>query len=62
MEDFRARLRLDRAGGYADEHINQYTREGLRKEILDAGFVIEEEDAICRSEMIFKARKPRGGR
>jgi hypothetical protein len=45
-------------GGYADEHINHYTRDGLRQELEKNGFMIEKVEFICRSEMIFKARKP----
>jgi ubiquinone/menaquinone biosynthesis C-methylase UbiE len=44
-------------GGYADEHINPYTRDGLRRELEKSGFMIEKLELICRSEMIFKARK-----
>jgi dolichol-phosphate mannosyltransferase len=44
-------------GGYADEHINPYTRESLARELERTGFDIEEVGFIWRSEMIFKARK-----
>lgn len=42
-------------GGYADEHINQYTREGLQRELEENGFSIEALQTICGAEMIFKA-------
>jgi dolichol-phosphate mannosyltransferase len=42
-------------GGYAHEHINHYTEEGLRRELEDCGFRVDVVKKICRSEMIFKA-------
>jgi SAM-dependent methyltransferase len=42
-------------GGYAHEHINHYTEEGLRRELEDCGFRVDGVKKICRSEMIFKA-------
>jgi dolichol-phosphate mannosyltransferase len=42
-------------GGYAHEHINHYTEDGLRKELEDCGFRVDAVKKICRSEMIFKA-------
>jgi glycosyltransferase involved in cell wall biosynthesis len=44
-------------GGYADEHINPYTRESLARELESEGFDIVDLGFIWRSEMIFKARK-----
>ena len=44
-------------GGYGDEHINPYTRAGLRGELEDNGFAVENLETICRVEMIFKATK-----
>jgi dolichol-phosphate mannosyltransferase len=42
-------------GGYAGEHINHYTEDGLREELEDCGFRVDAVKKICRSEMIFKA-------
>lgn len=42
-------------GGYADEHINHYTKDGLRRELEANGFLVQDLRTICRSEMIFKA-------
>ncbi|MFQ5791440.1 MAG: glycosyltransferase [Acidobacteriota bacterium] len=47
-------------GGYAEEHINPYTREGLHRELEDNGFAVQELRTICRSEMIFRATKKEG--
>ena len=44
-------------GGYADEHINPYTEDSLRKELEDVGFDVKQCRKICRAEMIFKAVK-----
>ena len=44
-------------GGYADEHINPYTETGLRQELEEHGFVVDELRKICRAEMIFRAIK-----
>ena len=44
-------------GGYADEHINPYRRDALAQELEREGFEVLEVGLICRSEMIFKARK-----
>jgi hypothetical protein len=48
-------------GGYAKEHINRYTYEGLR-EVLERDLGLEVLDCryVGRSEMIFKARLPAG--
>ena len=44
-------------GGYADEHINHYTEKGLRAELEANGFIVDDPNKICRSEMIFRAIK-----
>jgi len=44
--------------GYATEHINQYTRKSLRKEIERMGLVVQDIQYVAASEMIFKAVKP----
>jgi SAM-dependent methyltransferase len=44
--------------GYATEHINPYTRHGLRQEIEKLGLVVLEVQYVGGSEMIFKAVKP----
>ena len=44
--------------GYATEHINQYTRQSLRKEIERMGLVVQDIQYVAASEMIFKAVKP----
>ena len=44
-------------GGYADEHINHYTEKGLRAELEANGFIVDDLNKICRSEMIFRAIK-----
>jgi dolichol-phosphate mannosyltransferase len=46
--------------GYATEHINPYTRQGLRREIERLGLVVHEVRYVGASEMIFKAEKPEG--
>ena len=46
--------------GYATEHINQYTRQSLRKEIEHMGLVVQDIQYVAASEMIFKALKPTG--
>jgi glycosyltransferase involved in cell wall biosynthesis len=45
-------------GGYRDEHITHYTREGLTKILERLGFVHEETAYIARSELIMRLRKP----
>jgi SAM-dependent methyltransferase len=48
-------------GGYAKEHINRYTYEGLRRVLeRDLGLDVLECRYVGRSEMIFKARLPAG--
>jgi dolichol-phosphate mannosyltransferase len=46
-------------GGYAKEHINRYTHQGLRRELQeDLGLEVLDCRYVGRSEMIFKARVP----
>lgn len=45
--------------GYATEHINPYTRQDLRREIERLGLVVWDVQYVARSEMIFKAFKPK---
>jgi SAM-dependent methyltransferase len=45
-------------GGYVHEHINQYTNEGLRRELQQLGVEILDCRYVGGSEMIFKARVP----
>ena len=45
-------------GGYVSEHINQYTYEGLRAELISLGLEVLDCRYIGGSEMIFKARVP----
>ena len=45
-------------GGYRDEHITHYTREGLGRILLQRGFVAEADDYILGSELIMRWRKP----
>ena len=44
--------------GYATEHVNPYTRRGLRQEIERLGLVVLDVQYVGGSEMIFKAVKP----
>ncbi|HYT29152.1 MAG TPA: methyltransferase domain-containing protein [Actinomycetota bacterium] len=44
--------------GYATEHINQYTRRSLRREIEGLGLTVLDLQYVGASEMIFKAVKP----
>jgi dolichol-phosphate mannosyltransferase len=44
--------------GYATEHINPYTRQGLRREIERLGLMVWDVQYVAGSEMIFKAYKP----
>jgi hypothetical protein len=44
--------------GYATEHINPYTRRGLRQEIERLGLTVLDVQYVMGSEMIFKAVKP----
>jgi SAM-dependent methyltransferase len=44
--------------GYATEHINPYTRRGLRRELERLGLVVLDVQYVFGSEMIFKAAKP----
>ena len=44
-------------GAYADEHVTFYTYKSLKEAIESRGYEILEHDYICRSELIFKARK-----
>jgi dolichol-phosphate mannosyltransferase len=46
--------------GYAVEHINPYTRKGLRNEIEQLGLTVLDVEYVGGSEMIFKASKPAG--
>jgi dolichol-phosphate mannosyltransferase len=48
--------------GYATEHINQYTRQSLRREIESMGLTVLDLQYVGASEMIFKALKPTGAR
>jgi SAM-dependent methyltransferase len=45
-------------GAYADEHVTHYTRASLRKALTDRGCEILAEDAICKAELVVKAKKP----
>ncbi len=45
--------------GYATEHINPYTRQDLRREIERLGLIVWDVQYVARSEMIFKAFKPK---
>ncbi len=47
-------------GAYAHEHVNPYTREQLLRAVRERGGEILDEDAICRAELIIKARKAGG--
>jgi ubiquinone/menaquinone biosynthesis C-methylase UbiE len=44
--------------GYATEHINPYTRRGLRREIEEMGLTVLDIQYVFGSEMIFRAGKP----
>lgn len=44
--------------GYVKEHINRYSREGLRKELTDLGLEILSYRYVGGSEVIFAARVP----
>ena len=44
--------------GYVKEHINRYTREGLRRELMELGLQILAERYVGGSEIIFAARVP----
>jgi SAM-dependent methyltransferase len=50
--------RMAAPGGYGDEHISHYTREGLVDALSERGFVIEATHYILRGELIMAARKP----
>ena len=45
-------------GGYADEHISHYTRQGLLEEFAGRGFTHEATRYILRGELILAFRKP----
>lgn len=45
-------------GGYASEHINRYTYEGLRRELESLGLDVLDCRYVGKSEMIFRARLP----
>jgi len=45
-------------GGYADEHITHYTREGLTRGLREIGLTIEGCQAIAGAELVIHARKP----
>jgi len=44
--------------GYATEHINRYTRKGLRQEIEALGLTVLDVQYVGGSEMIFQAERP----
>jgi ubiquinone/menaquinone biosynthesis C-methylase UbiE len=44
--------------GYVKEHINRYSREGLRKELIDLGLEVISYRYVGGSEVIFAARVP----
>lgn len=44
-------------GAYAHEHVNPYTRASLLAALKERGCEILDEDAICRAELIVKAKK-----
>jgi glycosyltransferase involved in cell wall biosynthesis len=46
--------------GYATEHINRYTRQGLRREIERLGLTVLDVQYVGGSEMIFQAERPAG--
>jgi glycosyltransferase involved in cell wall biosynthesis len=45
-------------GGYHDEHITHYTREGLTRILSGHGFVAEQSAYVAGSELIMRWRKP----
>jgi SAM-dependent methyltransferase len=45
-------------GGYADEHISHYTRQGLLEEFAGRGYAHEATRYILRGELILAFRKP----
>jgi hypothetical protein len=46
-------------GGYADEHITHYTREGLIRMLDDDfGLQYEGEESVAASELVLRLRKP----
>jgi dolichol-phosphate mannosyltransferase len=47
-------------GGYRDEHITHYTREGLSRILSRHGFAFEATDYVAGSELIMRWRKPAG--
>jgi hypothetical protein len=49
---FEAMYRALAPGGYADEHITQYTHEGLRELVVALGYRHVRTDYVARSEMI----------
>jgi hypothetical protein len=44
-------------GGYADEHIHRYTRDGLLNELSGLGLRVTAETTILGGELIVKAVK-----
>src|SRR5439155_23127002 len=44
--------------GYATEHINSYTRRGLRRELERLGLTVLDVMYVFGSEMIFKSAQP----
>jgi SAM-dependent methyltransferase len=48
-------------GGYADEHISHYTREGLLEDFARRGYAHEATRYILRGELILAFRKPQPG-
>ena len=47
-------------GGYRDEHITHYPREGLSRILSRHGFAFEATDYVAGSELIMRWRKPAG--
>jgi hypothetical protein len=47
-------------GGYADEHLAHYTREGLLEHFARRGYTHKATRYILRRELILRLRKPAG--
>lgn len=47
-------------GGYADEHITHFDREGLKARLVGLGYEVLDYDYVGACEMIFQARKSGG--
>lgn len=45
-------------GAYAHEHITHYTRAGLTRRLVTAGYPSQKIQSVGFCEMIFQARKP----